>query len=679
MIFELSEDQQHILDNYQGGYASVLATPGAGKTTLISYLIKNLIFNKQVKPKSILVLTLTESASNEFKERTVSLLGKAFPSPEFLTIHSFCKKVLDNFSSKYADLNVLTEPERHAFFENILNEKGLPKFNPEETGDFDYAEIFKNYVIPIHRRNNQLVNTLKDNLENDKKNIMQVTKISNRHFKYLYLIPEIVHDYETFLTENKKIDFDMMITETLKILKNDNETLNSIKNKYEYILEDEAQDSNEIQGEILKLIAGDNGNYIRVGDPNQSIFTTFTGADYKGLIDFYNTYQKYEIKQSNRSFKDIINLSNELVRNFKESFPAEKVKIVKGHHNPKHGSIQFEEFTDVEDECLYIAKNFENILNKNKKSTFAVLTRTNNQVKEIYNSLINQGYPCILHNNKEDDFFKNETVKKIAFIVYYILNPNNFNAFVELLKKLQIEEEYIEEFFNEEDSFKDTFKAIAQDQLIYFGDEVVFEKISTACKKLYKLIDCIYKPVTEVLQVINNYFIEDIKEKNILSLVNMMWTRIASSKTDLSDFYTWLRKYMDVKISQEINFAREDFSAPNTIHLLTIHKAKGLQWDTVFLPHFTSIDFKDNEWKGFNADSDFKSIIFSVYQHLDVNKIREKVLKAEIQEGRRVAYVGITRAKKNLFITSADRAFNGKKREPSEIFYLLKNFQNSNK
>lgn len=679
MIFELSEDQKNIIENYHGGYASVLATPGAGKTTLISYLIKNLIFNKQVKPKSILVLTLTESASNEFKERTVSLIERGFPFPEFLTIHSFCKKTLDNFSNKYAELNVLTEPEKHEFFEKILNEKGLPKFNPEELGDFDYAEIFKNYVIPMHRRDNQLVNTLKYKLENDKKTIMQVTKISNRHFKYLYLIPEIVQEYEEFLAENKKIDFDMMITETLKILKEDTETLNMLKNKYAYILEDEAQDSNEIQGEILKLVAGENGNYIRVGDPNQSIFTTFTGADYKGLIDFYNKYQKYEIKQSNRSFKDIIDIANELVRNFKTSFPAEKVKITKGYHNPKHGAIHFEEFTDVEEECTYIAKNFESILNKNKKSTFAVLTRTNNQVKEIYNRLISLGFPCILHNNKEDDFFKNETVKKIAFIVYYILNPNNFNAFVELLKKLQIEEEYIEEFFNDEESFKDTFKAIAQDQLVYFGDEVIFEKITSICKKLYKLIDCIYKPVTEVLQIINNYFIEDINEKSILSLVNMMWSRIASSKKDLSDFYIWLRKYMDVKISQEINFAREDFSSPDIIHLLTIHKAKGLQWDTVFLPHFTSMDFKDNEWKGFNADSDFKSIIMSVYQHVDVNSIREKVLEAEIKEGRRVAYVAITRAKKNLYISSADRAFNGKKREPSELFYLLKNYQNEKK
>ncbi|MEK7433332.1 MAG: 3'-5' exonuclease, partial [Cyanobacteriota bacterium] len=136
-------------------------------------------------------------------------------------------------------------------------------------------------------------------------------------------------------------------------------------------------------------------------------------------------------------------------------------------------------------------------------------------------------------------------------------------------------------------------------------------------------------------------------------------------------------KYMDIKISQEIDFAEEDFSSPETIHILTVHKAKGLQWDNVFLPQFTKIDYKDDTWKGFKTD--FKSIIFALAENKNVTEIKDKIIKEEVHESRRLAYVGITRAKKNLFITSPSYSFEQKERSPAEIFYILRNFQNLKK
>ena len=522
-----------------------------------------------------------------------------------------------------------------------------------------------------------MLEIIKTQLENDTKSLMRITGISNLHFKYLSIIPEIINEYESFLKENKKIDFDMMINETYNVIKEDPIILDTLNKKYEYIMEDEAQDSNEIQCEILKLISGKNGNYIRVGDPNQSIFTTFTGADYKGLIDFYNNYQKYEIRESNRSYQEIIDTANCLVDKFKDSFPSHEVQIIQGSFNPQYGSVNFEELETSDDEIDYIVNKISENMKKNRKATFSILTRTNNQAKEFYSRITSKGFPCILHGNKEDNFFANETVKKIAFIVYYIIFPYNYRGFVELLKILKINEDIIQEFFNDEEQFYKTLESLAKNELIYLGDDNAFEIITAISKKIYRLVNSIYLSVTEVLQIINNYFIDEINEKNVLSLLNKMWLRTSKQNTDISDFYTWLRKYMDIKISQEIDFAEEDFSSPETIHILTVHKAKGLQWDNVFLPQFTKIDYKDDTWKGFKTD--FKSIIFALAENKNVTEIKDKIIKEEVHESRRLAYVGITRAKKNLFITSPSYSFEQKERSPAEIFYILRNFQNLKK
>ncbi|MEK7432255.1 MAG: UvrD-helicase domain-containing protein, partial [Cyanobacteriota bacterium] len=203
MNFKLSQDQEKIIGTYQSGYASVLATPGAGKTTLVSYFVKNLLINKKVKPKSVLVLTFTESASKEFKQRTISLIGKSFPTPNFMTIHSFCKRILDNYNTKYAGLEVLNEQEKYQFLENVLSEKGLTLNTKNEKDEFDYIDIFKRYVIPLYRRNPYMLEIIKTQLENDNKSLMRITGISNLHFKYLSIIPEIINEYESFLKENK--------------------------------------------------------------------------------------------------------------------------------------------------------------------------------------------------------------------------------------------------------------------------------------------------------------------------------------------------------------------------------------------------------------------------------------------------------------------------------------------
>lgn len=677
--FKLSEDQSFILENYEDGFASVLATPGSGKTTIITHLIKKFIYRKKVDPRQILVLTLTESAAREFKNRTLSSMKNKSRTPSFLTIHSFCNRILSKFHSNYNDFVVLPDTKKNEIIESILLKKGfqLKKKDENNSGDeIDYLELFRDSVIPLLRRDREKISKIRELSKLDIKELRQkIGNIYNHHLKCLYNISDIVEEFEAQLEVQKYIDFDTMINETYNLLKRDTVILEYLRGKYKYILEDEAQDSNSVQSQILYLLAGENGNYIRVGDPNQSIFTTFTGADYKELMEFYRNNIQLEIKQSNRSNQYIIDISNYLVECYKESFPSHHVKIRRGTKNPEYGWVKINEFKDFQEEVENIAEQIEMLLKKEKNITIAVLTRTNNQANEIYKRITGLGFEAILHGNREEDFFNNPTVKKISALTGYILFPDENERILNLLKLFGFSPEFIKEWFEDTGNIYSYLKATANNTFLKVGDEETKERIFLFSKKIFRLFDYIYLSVSEILELINNMFIEDNEEKAVARLLHKMWLRSEGGYGSIYDFYLWLARHSGTKIKQEIlNEHEEDYSVPQIIHILTIHKAKGLQWDAVFIPNFSKWDFKDDTWKGPSEKKDLKSVVLSLLENTPRNVIRQKLTSEEIREGRRVAYVGITRAKKYLHLSCSQIGLNDRKNEPSEIFHILNEY-----
>jgi DNA helicase-2/ATP-dependent DNA helicase PcrA len=676
--FKFSEDQSKILQEYNDGFASVLATPGSGKTTIITHLIKKFITEKKIDPRSILVLTLTESAAKEFKVKTLGILKQYKRYPEFSTIHSFCNRVLSRFYRYYNDLTVLPDPKKNEILEKILLRKGFRLVGEEsDNSEIDYLELFRDSIIPIFRKDKEKFNKLKSLVHLDIQELRaKVGNIYNHHLKCFYHIPEVVEEYENFLRAEKYIDFDMMINETYNLLKSDPKVLNYLRAKYLYIMEDEAQDSNTVQSIILNLLAGPGGNYIRVGDPNQSIFTTFTGADYKNLMDFYENNTQLEIKQSNRSNQEIIDISNYLVGCYTDSFPSHHVKIQQGSTNPQQGWVKLQEFPDIGTELTEIAAYIDTFLKKEKNITMAILTRTNSQATEVYKYMIEAGFDAVLHGNRDENFFNNQVVIKITALIGYILNPHQFERLESLLTLLGLSENTIKEWFPDQALSYAVLKSIANNSFLHFGDEVSEENVYSVCKRIWRLSDNIYISVPEILELINNLFIENIEEKAVSRLLIQMWIRSKPGIKNLEDFYLWLIKHSHSKIKQELLYEEEeDFSSPGVVHILTVHKAKGLQWDAVFLPNYSKWDYKDESWKGQNEKKDIRSVILSLLENIPRNQVRKQIAIEEIKEGRRVAYVSLTRARKYLFISCSRDGLNQKKNDLSEIFCLLKEFQ----
>lgn len=676
----LSTEQEKIIRDYENGYASVLATPGAGKTTIITHLIEKLVKERNVDPRNILVLTLTESAAKEFKQRTKTLLTGIKHTPEFSTIHSFCNRVLRERFPGYSDMTLLPDTKRNEKIEEILISKG---FKVEKDDDFDnqdinYVELFRDSIIPMFRRDKAKFNKIKEYTDLNMRELsMRIGNVSNHHLKCFYNIPAVVEEYENFLRDESFIDFDMMINDTLNLFLADKNILEKIQDKFKFVLEDEAQDSNNIQNKILELVAGQSGNYIRVGDPNQSIFTTFTGADFKSLIQFYDKHSKMHIKHSNRSNQQIIDISNHLLECYPESFPSE-LRIKQGDYNPSYGEVLIKEFSFVSEEIEFISNKIEEINSKEKDGSFAILTRTNNQAVEVYQKLTELGFDATIHGNRDEDFFNNPTIEKITSIIGYILYPYEVERLKKLLKIYSVPNKIIDELFSDPETAYKNLKAISEDAFLYFGDDVHYENLIHVCTKIYTVMNLLYYSVTEILEAINNLFIEDIFQKTVARLLNQMWTRTKPGIKNIQDFYFWLKKHSDIRIRQELFDEEEDYTSSGVIHILTVHKAKGLQWDAVFLPNFSKWDYKDSSWKGMNERKDMKSVILSITENKPRNDIRRGLAFEEVQESRRVGYVGLTRAKKFLYLSCSQEGFGEKKNDKSEIFIYLKEFVNKN-
>lgn len=675
----LSEEQEKIINDYESGYASVLATPGAGKTTIITHLIEKLVKQRNVDPRNILVLTLTESAAKEFKERTKALLTGIKYSPDFSTIHSFCNKILRERFPGYNEMTVLPETKKNEKIEEILVTKGfrIEKNIDFENQDINYLELFRDSIIPMFRRDKEKFNIIKEcSLLQIEELRRRIGNVYSHHLKCFYHIPSVVEEYENFLKAENFIDFDMMINDTLNLFLNDSDSLEKIREKYQFVLEDEAQDSNNIQNKILELVAGNSGNYIRVGDPNQSIFTTFTGADFKSLINFYEKYQKMHIKHSNRSNQIIINISNHLLETYPQSFPSE-IKIKRGHFNPDEGEVEIKNFDFLDEEINFINSKIEYINSKNKESTFAILTRTNNQAIEVYRLLTEMGIDAVIHGNRDEDFFNNPVIEKIRTIIGYILFPYEVERIQKIMKMYGVPDKIIDELFFDADIAYLNIKSISEDTFLYFGDDIHYEHLVNICKKLSVIIDMIYFPVTEILELINNIFIDDIMQKSVARLLNQMWLRTKPGIKNIQDFYFWLKQHADIRIKQEL-FDEEDYTCSGVVHILTVHKAKGLQWDSVFIPNFSKWDYKDESWNGGNEKKDMKSVILSLTENLQRTDIRKQIAIQEVHESRRVGYVALTRAKKYLYITCASNGLNDRKNKLSEVFNYLKEFHENN-
>ena len=625
-------DQKPVLD-YKNGYMGISAVPGAGKTTILLALIINLL-ERGINPENIFVLTYMDSAARNFRERIKNVRKNSSKLPNISTIHGLALRILKE-NGNYeklglsSDFEICDDSQRGRILREISSKLKIESKTAEE---FDRAvSVFK---IGGGRFESS------------------ISDIKLKKFKAFY------DAYTDNLKEYNLIDYDDMLTGSVKILKENPDILAHYQNICEYIIEDEAQDSSSVQQELISLLSGKHKNIIRCGDVNQSITATFSNADVEGFRNFITENNNVSMNCSQRCTKDVWTLANKLVEKAslnsesKNSFFKMYMQPVEGKNPQSVNAVTPMIFESVIDEKNYVLKSITEILSKHPDYTVGVLLRNNFQVASWQNLIENSGLKVITRNQ----CLEQKSIFRVIFAVLkMVLSPFDNEVIASNYEILADSGFYKRGLDNEIRKYENPFIQINADYI----DNSVLEQFYW---DLNYWISLCYLPPNELAVKIGMGFFKNDIEKSNIHLISTLIKRICIRNNSLEYAVSRLAELSKKPNLSGFKFFSEEDEDDKSylagkVQIMTMHKSKGDEFDVVFIPELTernlpltinSISLKSSEFiesvKKLNPEYKPKS---------------EYELKQEIlSENLRLLYVAITRAKQKLYITVSKKSKN---------------------
>lgn len=596
----------------------ILAGAGSGKTRVLTYRIAYLIENG-ISPFNILAITFTNKAAKEMKER-LDKLTELSKNIWVSTFHSTCVRILRR------DIEKLGYTNQFTIYDADDSEKLIKEICKQFKVNDDVITP-KNILSEISRQKDKLItaNTYYQNNSSDFKK---------------KIIADIYIEYEKKLKENNSLDFDDLIFKTVQLFTTHSEILEKYQDRFHYIMVDEYQDTSTSQYSLIKLLASKHKNLCVVGDDDQSIYG-WRGADINNILGFEKDFKGasvIKLEQNYRSTKIILSTANKVIEN---NFGRKEKSL--WTENDDGELITFAKSNSDIEEAKYVTEKIkEKCENLNSYKDFAILYRTNTLSRLLEEHLVKQSIPYrlyggvnfygrkeikdilaylkVLQNRYDDISLKriinvpkrsigNTTIEKVT---QYSLEHNI--SFFETLKKSNEIDEFgrksknLAEFYNMIKSFIDYLETTTISNLI----DIVIEKTGYIAE-LEK------EGTEEAFSRIEN--LKEIKNKAIEF-------EQANENATLSDFLE------EVSLVADLDSMEDE---ENVVTLMTLHSSKGLEFPIVFI-------------------TGFEEGIFPSYRALTSPNAN-----VEIEEERRLLYVGITRAKEELFITnSKSRLQNGK-------------------
>lgn len=607
----LNEQQQSAV-LHKDGPAVILAVPGAGKTTVLISRTANLIMNSRVNPENILSITFSKASAKDMKERFNSIFaGMSKQNASFSTIHSFAYFLLRDYAASTRTRYTLIEGDNSAVNKIQVLKEIYYKVNKSYINDDKLEELINTIGY--------VKNMMLDVNDSESYDSFQVKRFNN-----------IFTMYEAYKRNNNYIDFDDMLTLSLEILKNNPMILNKYRNRYKYIQVDEGQDTSNIQNEIIRLLAHPNNNIFVVADDDQSIYG-FRGASPESLLNFKDTYKNAKIffmEENFRSTNNIVTVSNQFIM---QNISRYKKQLFT--NSPNKRPVTIVKVKDEDSQYDYIVKEL-----KQKKvfSDTAILYRNNISSIGLIENLTKNNIPFYMRDTKLH-FFKHWVVQDILCFFNLALDNCNISSFEKIYFKMKgyISKASIKYIMTKSDS-KSVF-----DRLISFPEFRSFqiENIKRlkhdfkvlAKKKPYEAITFIEYELEYTKYLQDNsknfgYSYENIK--SILSCLKIM-------ARDTNSIIGFIAKFDGIQ--NEIEKAKFNKNK-NAVVLSTIHSAKGLEFNNVYM-----VDLVDGEFPSTGSIELF-----------------ECGNKKAMEEERRLFYVGMTRAKEVLDIITLNNK-NGEK------------------
>jgi DNA helicase-2/ATP-dependent DNA helicase PcrA len=607
-LSELNEEQRKAV-THPGGPLLVLAGAGSGKTRVLTYRIAYLIEYKGVDPSSIMAITFTNKAAEEMKERIERLIPWA-KGMLVSTFHSACVRILRSDIERLGynrNFVIFDTQDQQVVARDSVKAMGLDdkKYSPQAVLSF--------------------IGRAKDKLLTPQECYDRAKDIREKTLARIYEL------YQKKLKELNALDFDDLIMKTVELFRECPEVLHHYQTKFKHILVDEYQDTNRAQYVLVKMLAEKHRNLCVVGDDDQSIYS-FRGADIRNILDFEEDFPDatvIRLEQNYRSTQNILDAANSVI-----SHNLGRKKKNLWTENGKGEKIYLVTLENEHEEAFFIAREIEKLVNARKFNLkdFAVLYRTNAQSRVLEEMMVKMGLPYRIVGGLK--FYQRKEIKDIMAYLRVVANPSDDVSLLRIINvpRRGIGEATVYELKRVAEENERSVYDIIKEEAYNFSS-----RVSAKLKNFARLInDFIEKQnslsIPELIAYIleKTGYIEELEAENSPEAQS----RIENLKEMVGVAEEFERKYKGASLQDFlaeialVSDVDELDDNKDAVVLMTLHSAKGLEFPVVFLSGMDE----------------------GIFPHS-----RSMFDEDELEEERRLCYVGITRAKKRLYLTRAWR------------------------
>ena len=593
------------------GPCLVIAGAGSGKTKVLTHKIAYLLSEKNVKPWNILSITFTNKAANEMKQRVEKLVGEASQEMWLGTFHSICVRILRRFIDRIGfdtTFLIFDSTDQRTLVKECIKSIGLDD------------KLFTDRSVL-----SEISNGKNDMLEPKAYQVKY-----NGDFRK-EKIGEVYELYQKKLKENNALDFDDIINYTIKILTENPDVLEYYTEKFKYVLVDEYQDTNKAQFMLVSILASKYGNITVVGDNDQGIYS-FRGADITNILNFEKDFPGSKIvklEQNYRCTGNILKAANAVIKNNENKYDK------KLWTENEEGSLPcLYQAEDEYDEASYIVKQINMLKMEEylKLSDFVILYRMNSQSRAIEDIFRRENIPYKIIGGLK--FYERKEIKDIIAYLRLIFNTSDNLSLKRIINepKRGIGKTSLD---NIQDISDKTGKSMYE--IIKYAEQYELNRVKANSIQFVEVIEELRKqvnqiPISELIKLTLN------KTGYVKALENENTIEAESRIQNLEEFLTvaiefeeqmaenTLAEFLEsISLTSDIDNMEE---SEDTVTLMTLHSAKGLEFPVVFL-----VGMEEGIFPGYKSIGEIK----------------------ELEEERRLFYVGITRAMQYLYLTCAKR------------------------
>lgn len=604
----VNEEQKKAIEHIDGPLL-IIAGAGSGKTRVLTYRYAHLVMNYSISFENILAITFTNKAADEMKDRISNLLNLEVSPKWISTFHSSCVKILRIHGHLIGFKNNFTiydQSDSLKLIRNCMreNDVDLKQYSPKR---------FQAHI---------------SSLKNMRVSPGESVETAESFFEVK--VAEIYTSYQKKLILSNSMDFDDLLNRTVELLETSDQALEYWSNKFQYIMVDEYQDTNLVQYKLIELLSSKHKNLCVVGDSDQSIYA-FRGADIRNIEEFEKDFTNSTIitlEKNYRSSQKILDIANAVISNN----PRKKEKKL-WTDNEDGLDVNVLKFNSEREESRWIVQEISNTLNKDEFDEVAIFYRTNNQSRIFEEELRKQSINYRVVGNVR--FYDRKEIKDVLSYLNYLVNQDDSVSFERILNvpRRGIGDSTLQKLRDYANS-----KNISVSNVIDHVDDIdsLSERVINQINNFKELVTelktyAIEGPSKSIIKIleITGYKDELIKEgtlesqmriENLDELITSAFEFENLYDEEVDDPYSKVRDYLE---SLALFTDSDDITDEDKVLLMTLHNAKGLEFPVVFMT-----GMEENIFPNQKSENEF-----------------------DIQEERRLCYVGMTRAEKKLYLT----------------------------